>query len=579
MPTIGLAWKSSDDFILLNPGNAAALANRGFARQRLDKLPQAQSDFEAAFQSNPDTETRKTIEASITNIKAMLELERGTHGSGAMDSVDPDFWQTADAIEKLAKAYSDKDYPEVRSLLAILDGLKKTESQIGMCLYFEGEMLLLDGRVNAAHVKFLEASKLIQVDFYRSESLWKVANYYRTQDDAYRGKTSTPHRATRECLFTTITGIEPESNIRPPGVNARRAGTYARLSADLLPDNAVRNLQVGYLFLGIENDRMATRYFERALNNMTPTMDEAHIYLDMAYAYMRQENGVQLHHNLDDYILLATERNKHNRGQLTREQVEQLYGARRLHADVTRHWGMYSGLYMVSLENNDYAIQGINDLYWQPWYSNGKYAQVYWQLFDTFTGKFTSPISTPDRTVHYTGRTDAKKSLYTTLGVRCDLSTKYNLVMALERSIKWGTQTKHDTRIRLAHSWDKGLELQPWVRSWQYRTTFHEAIYSLQHDDWLLNGQVRAGRSHRLASNNRMVVSPHASLSYGYQGRGLEPSRSWYLDGGGGVQIRQWYRENKFNAPRSYWDIIIEYKAGLSHDRYNTLMLTIFNAY
>ena len=571
-----------DIFLEKYPNNVFVTASRGMLRLQQRRFEEAMSDLRFALEMNPDPILKNAIEIEIVNAEATLSSIRNLYGIAPGENVSQDVWMAADIIELIATNYTLENYTEVRSYLARLEGLDKTEIQTGMYKYFMGEMRLRDGVNSGAHRYFLSASELLPSNFYRSEALWKVANYYREREVKRRREPAEVPTLTRGGLFNRITGMKLNQFTGESDSYARRAGVYAQLAADILPDNEVRNLQVAYLFLDLENDRMASHYFERAVNSVDLGPKDAHIYLDMAYVYMRQRNSRQLRRSLDNFITLATERNRRNRieGNSTREQVEQLYRGRRFHADITRRWGMYSGLYSVLYDNGDYAIQGINDFYWQPLNSNGRYLQLYWQVTDTFTGRFSSPITLADGVVYHVGRTNAQKSLYTTVGARFDLSEKYNLVTSFERLIKIGEHTTHDTRVRVGHSWDTGQELEPWVKSWKYRTTFHEVIYSIQHDNWFFNGTLRAGRSHRLdAVNNRLVFTPYATLSYGYQDRGLKFARSLYMEGGGGILLRRWYRENSHNAPRSYLDVVLEYKAGLSQTRNDSLLFTVFHAF
>lgn len=586
-----------ETFLAKRPDAAFAYADRAFLRRLQQRLDEAEADWREALKHNPDAYLKNTIEEHLEMIETTRKNAVQMHGDmyGAPLG-GADYWITANYVEELIKLYSEQDYREVRRLLKNLEERKKTDPQLGLCSYFEGEMLLLDGDIEAAHEKFLLASKYTLLDFYRSEAHWKAANYYREKAieqsnvevppssfkkavQFIRAEDKEHPLAVEERFFST--GKKPPEDYRTQN-QKRKAGSHAQLSATLLPDNAIRNLDVAYLFLAIDDYRKAIRYFEKslALPDMKVDMDNDFIYLDLANAYRREDDVRRTHHYLDLYIPLETDKMRISGGTRTKEEVVALYGARRMHADLTRKWGMYSGSFNNSLSNGDSVAQGTNDLYWQPYYSDGRYVQFYWTLIDTFTGRFTTPITTPDGTVHYVGRTNFNDSLYTILGVRFDWCKSKNLVFALERVFKIGRQTSDDVRIRLAHAWERGLEWQPVERRWAYRTSYHEAIYSIEHDNWVLNGELRIGRSYRLdCVNPKLVGTPFLVTSYGFQGRGIENARSWYLESGGGITLRRWYRENKFNAPRSYWDLTLDYRLGLSYGREDMLSLTLFNSY
>lgn len=74
------------------------------------------------------------------------------------------------------------------------------------------------------------------------------------------------------------------------------------------------------------------------------------------------------------------------------------------------------------------------------------------------------------------------------------------------------------------------------------------------------------------------MVSPHLTLGWGYGGKEIAKGERWSLEAGPGLHFRQWYREDKYNAPQSYTDLVIQYRFGLSHNRDNVLTLTLFNS-
>ncbi len=103
----------------------------------------------------------------------------------------------------------------------------------------------------------------------------------------------------------------------------------------------------------------------------------------------------------------------------------------------------------------------------------------------------------------------------------------------------------------------------------------------LRRDQAFASGEIRAGRSFRLdAIDERLILFPYvvlgadwlwqknrasgtlgtASGSTELQGNGA----TWSVGAGPGVNLRYWFRQDRYNAPRSYLDWGVQYRAGLA---------------
>jgi adsorption protein A len=74
---------------------------------------------------------------------------------------------------------------------------------------------------------------------------------------------------------------------------------------------------------------------------------------------------------------------------------------------------------------------------------------------------------------------------------------------------------------------------------------------------------VVAGRSYLIGSDNRTVLYPHAVAALEYDSAAAQRTSA---GAGPGVSLRHWFREDKYNAPRSYFDVTLQYRAHLSGD-------------
>lgn len=104
----------------------------------------------------------------------------------------------------------------------------------------------------------------------------------------------------------------------------------------------------------------------------------------------------------------------------------------------------------------------------------------------------------------------------------------------------------------------------------------------LKRDQAFLSGELRVGRSFRATSiSDKLVLFPYAVIGadwlwqksvaklddlagYGSQSVVLsDHDSSWSLGVGPGFNVRYWFREDHYNAPRSYLDFGVQYRASL----------------
>jgi len=104
----------------------------------------------------------------------------------------------------------------------------------------------------------------------------------------------------------------------------------------------------------------------------------------------------------------------------------------------------------------------------------------------------------------------------------------------------------------------------------------------LKRDQAFLSGELRVGRSFRATGiSDKLVLFPYAVVgadwlwqkdvaklndlpTYGSQSVVLSShDRSWSLGVGPGFNVRYWFREDHYNAPRSYLDLGVQYRASI----------------
>ncbi|WP_459040959.1 NfrA family protein [Stenotrophomonas sp. PSU-St19] len=109
-----------------------------------------------------------------------------------------------------------------------------------------------------------------------------------------------------------------------------------------------------------------------------------------------------------------------------------------------------------------------------------------------------------------------------------------------------------------------------------------EASGRLHREQWFAAGELRAGRSFRFgAGQTHWVVTPYVVVGADWldqrsrvrdiryspfpaQSFALNDTQSsWSLGAGPGVGVRYWFREDHYNAPRSYLDLTVQYRIAI----------------
>lgn len=339
-----------------------------------------------------------------------------------------------------------------------------------------------------------------------------------------------------------------------------RALELGRQSAALLPDSPVRNADVAYLLLSRGHDREAVVYFEKALERNPLLALNDNLLLDTAYAYGRQGQNDELRHYLEKTIEVSPGRFPG----ASSEEKARLFYARRAYSDLTRTFGLRTGM-QYHRTNGEYFWQGIQEIYWQPYYVHGRLVQIFGQFFGV-------PSATQPSLV---GHSNAAN-----LGVRLVPFSGYNLVLTLEHLFKMGKNMRDEPRLRIGYSWDDGLDWNPVRAHWKYVSLFSEFVWSIKYNETIFNAEFRYGRSFKLSfADPFLVVSPHVFFYTDSYSEALdrEDKRRNFI--GPGLHLRKWYRQDQYNAPQSYFDIVLHYRICLANKRDNALVLGFYNSF
>ena len=242
---------------------------------------------------------------------------------------------------------------------------------------------------------------------------------------------------------------------------------------------------------------------------------------------------------------------------------QQLFNTRREVADRSRQWGAnaaltYRGISPSALAatqpsaSND-SLQAGAEAWWRPFdYRDGRVLELYAGLSETRSSK--------------AGFATGADSLQGTLGARVRPLVDVNLVLAIERRFAIGSKTTTDWLPRVAYSAGTGTDLRVDVPNWMTATVYTEAGRFIKQRQTYATFEGQVGRSFRLdAVSPKLVVFPHAVLGADYNSNVATGSKS-AVGAGLGVTLRHWLNEDRYNAPRSYADLSLQYRARISGD-------------
>ncbi|MET3458795.1 bacteriophage N4 adsorption protein A [Pseudomonas kilonensis] len=261
-------------------------------------------------------------------------------------------------------------------------------------------------------------------------------------------------------------------------------------------------------------------------------------------------------------------------GQKTAESplsAQQLFDTRRTVGDVSRRLGLTSttsyrgssssglsaapGASSSGSESND-LLQNSTELSWRPLgYRNGRFVELYGRITDTLWSKNSDSDTGAD-------------ALQGALGVRVKPFSSVNIMAALERTFPLGSSNVDgDWLVRLAYGSSIGTDLRVDVPSWWTSQLYAEVGHYLNASRNYFNSEWQVGRSYAIGgTGSRWVAFPHVVAAIDYDSKMKSEAGGGFSSGdaggiGIGNNVRYWFREDAYNAPRSYVDFSLQYRA------------------
>ena len=353
---------------------------------------------------------------------------------------------------------------------------------------------------------------------------------------------------------------------------ARERLQQARDAGEL---DTMSDLQVAYLSVQAGDDDAAHASFGKADSQtpLTPTATQ-----DAAYNAMRVNDDKGAVGYFKRVIDADTS------GELDLP-ARQLFDTRRAVADVSRTWGLtsttsYRGNTSTSglsaapstgtssngdgKSSND-SLQNSTEISWRPLgYRNARFVELYGRVSDTLWSKNSDSDTGLD-------------ALQGAIGVRAKPFSSLNVMTALERTFPLGSSdVDGDWLLRLGYGSSVGTDLRIDTGSWWTSQLFAEAGHYIEDSRSYFNSEWQGGRSFAIGgAGSRWVTFPHVVAAFDYDSKMDSETgsdgRADYSSGtaagiGLGNNVRYWFRENAYNAPRSYVDFSLQYRVKLSGD-------------
>ena len=212
----------------------------------------------------------------------------------------------------------------------------------------------------------------------------------------------------------------------------------------------------------------------------------------------------------------------------------------------------------------------------QPQPGTGGQSGYFSPTSNTMEATFTPPVLgfRDERIFQFIGRLNWQnqsdslefdsKSWQGALGVRYKPLKSYNIQVGFERLIKIGESGENNWLARLMGSWANGFDLDPFRDNWNYTTLFGEADRYLDKPSrFLFASEVRQGWSFKFASS--WVLTPFVVGDAHVWSP--DDSKSSFVEGGAGISLKHYFNQTEYSAPRSYLEVIAQYKAGALYHR------------
>lgn len=332
-------------------------------------------------------------------------------------------------------------------------------------------------------------------------------------------------------------------------------------SVDLVHvDAGYADISEGYRQMGEHHDQEALAAFQRAFAN---GYGSATNYADAGYAAKRLgENKTAV-----DLLRHALVMNENSPESAKPFNEDQAIGYRRETQELGRSWGFSASLTrqrtLLAGRQRSNTLQGGLEGYWQPYYNNGRFVQLYGRTYQTLQEGITVGVNGAGTATNQGA-----------VGVRIKPLTDYGLTLGVERLIHFGMFSRMDWLMRVGYSTDSSYEMKPGkaaLPDWHF---YGEMGYFLEPGAGPAGGgggagngyyyhtmEATYGKTRNLANiDPHLSVQPHLVVASETDNSRSARARASSTTMGAGVKFRYWFREDKYQVPGSVMDMDIQYR-------------------
>lgn len=301
-------------------------------------------------------------------------------------------------------------------------------------------------------------------------------------------------------------------------------------------------LDQAYEKLREKNDAEAVRIFKGAFAKQPGTTFQ---YVDAGYAAKRiNDNASEV-----EWFSRALDADEQATPPLFDQQ--QRFNYRRNNQEVSRRFGavasvVYQGNGFGPM-NNFNVVQSALEAYWRPegdGNRNGKLLNFFVRGFENVWDGAGGAVGAP--------------TLQGDVGVRYKPFSNWNIILLAERLFRIGELTSNDWVARFAYSAGAGGDLNIMQSHWAMWSFYTDGSYFTTTPQYIQSFEARYGHTWRWDElSDRVTVTPHLVLSGDYESLATTQMAIGY---GPGISLRKWFREDKYHAPASWFDLTLQYR-------------------
>ncbi len=459
----------------------------------------------------------------------------------------------ASALSALAGAYKKMENEQmyiatIREYIAAIDAKtdELTRAELALRWYYLGEIYSAEKNEGAAYAAYETATVYIE-------------DRYRLSD-----------------VYMTLAKYNLKIGNKP------LAAEQAINAADLLPDQDWRIGDAVSVLGDAGYDQEAVALVQRAIRLDRP--GNMRLFQNISQMYARaKDRKKQLFYNACFIDLLSEQVELKGGRAAPRELRQELWDARTYQNGVGRVWGLDSYYFGKRWSDGNYFLGMSHELFRYYSLPNGLGGKMYMNYGGTIKGLYSGQfISQGIDIQRWESRPRFPETVTAVFGI--NINPFRNVVLnsmslGLEYLVGLGSDTENDFRFRIGYDKTVGDRPRPFGNVWKYWKAYKSTVYSTRNNDIVSAGEFRLGLTMVGERDRNLMFMPHLDVIYNYGGKTVDKGARWGFDIGPGIAVRKWFREDKYNTPRSYVDLQIYYHFALTHDRKDGIGFTLSTSF